>query len=146
MAARLAVCLAVVVMAVYSSALPRRHSKRASMIKYDRFFLPLNTGIANSYDRFFLLLNTVIANSYKLCLRLKMQFNYAYTLIYVWGTLGIRHVRSKYADIHRCTFVLYTEVILLDILKFYQRIAYTLLICLPYAQHTLDTLDIGLIR
>jgi len=50
MAARLAVCLAVVVMAVYSSALPRRHSKRASM-----------TASCNC------IFNTVIEYSYNLC-------------------------------------------------------------------------------
>jgi len=36
---------------------------------------------------------------------LQRMISRSHTLIYVRGTLGIRHVRSKYADIHvrRCT-------------------------------------------
>jgi len=44
------------------------------------------------------------------------------TLIYVRGTLGIRRVRSEYADIRRCTLC-YTQrpKFFLDMFKIYQR-------------------------
>jgi len=59
----------------------------------------------------------------------------SHTQIYVRGTLGIRRVCSKYADIRRCTLC-YTqcEMKFLDMFKIHQRMrAYSL-----YVTHTLD--------
>jgi len=75
------------------------------------------------------------------------------TLIYVRGTLGIRSVRSEYADIRRCMFC-YTQIpnYFLDMFKIYQRmraykiyVTYTLAIRMAYAGYARNTLDIRLI-
>ena len=76
----------------------------------------------------------------------------SHTLIDVRGTLDIRLVRSKYADIRRCLLCYQQRLnYFLDMFKLYQHLrAYsiylTLLKRLPHARHMLDTLDIRSIR
>jgi len=72
------------------------------------------------------------------------------TPIYGMGTLGIRRIRSSYADIRLCTLC-YTQIsndfwTCSKFISVCERIDDTVLIRLLYARHSLDTLDIRLIR
>jgi len=71
----------------------------------------------------------------------------SHTLIYIIGTLGIRHVRYKYVcevcGIHTDRLMFWTCS---EFFSVCERIECTLLIRLPYVRQTLDTLDIRLIR
>ena len=77
---------------------------------------------------------------------LQQMVSRSHTLIYVRGTLGIRRVRSKYADIHvpRCTlFYMQRENTFwtyLQLFTVYERIIFTL----ANANHTQDILCIRL--
>jgi len=79
----------------------------------------------------------------------------AQTLIYGRDTLGIRRVRSEYADIRRCTLsynIHRDQIIFLDMFKIYQRMqAYRLYVThtltirtayAGYARHTLNALEV----
>ena len=76
--------------------------------------------------------------------RVSVSSSAHHTLIYDWGTLGIRRVRSKFADIHRCTLFNTQRQTCQRMRAYSKNVMRTLNIRNIYdvnARHALNTLD-----